>query len=232
MRSGRRRVLVPVAAVAASTAFAACHHGDSILLVEVAGNLSLSPASLNVTVEPAQAAERSFPVAPKDGAAITLPTSLSIEMAPDLTGPVTVAVSALDAAGFVIAGGTATQDEINVGGETIVVVTLVGGTMPDAGADAMPGTGGTDGSGGSGSGGTGGTGTGGRGGTGGGGVGGTGGATGTGGAAGKGGATGTGGTGGATGAGGSSGGTSGSGGTIGSGGAAGVGAPTDAGGGA
>ena len=123
-------------------------------------------------------------------------------MAPDLTGPVTVAVSALDAAGFVIASGTATQDEINVGGETIVVVTLVGGTMPDAGADAMPGTGGTDGSGGSGSGGTGGTGTGGRGGTGGGGVGGTGGATGTGGAAGKGGATGTGGTGGATGAGG------------------------------
>jgi hypothetical protein len=212
MRSVRHRAFVPVAAVAASTAIAACHRGDSILLVEVAGNLSLSPASLSVTVEPAQAAERSFPVAPKDGAAITLPTSLSVEMAPDLTGPVTVAISALDAAGFVIAAGTATQDDINVGGQTIVVVTLVGGVIPgiDAGTDATPATGGSDGSGGTGGGGMGGTGMGGTG------MGGTGmGGTGMGG-------TGSGGMVGATGLGGGGGG-----GATGMGGARG---PTDAGG--
>ena len=66
-------------------------------------------------------------VAPKDGSAITLPASLSVEMAPNLTGPVTVAVEAIDGAGFVIASGMTTQQDINVGGQTIVVVTLVSG---------------------------------------------------------------------------------------------------------
>ena len=83
MRSARHRVFIPAAAVAASTAFAACHRGDSILLVEVAGDLSLTPTSLNVTVQPSQAGYRTFTVAPKDGSAISLPASLSIEMAPN-----------------------------------------------------------------------------------------------------------------------------------------------------
>ncbi|HTB56285.1 MAG TPA: hypothetical protein VLC06_00330, partial [Polyangia bacterium] len=143
MRFPGHRVFIPAAAVAASTALAACHRGDSILLVEVAGDLSLAPTSLNVTVQPSQAGYRTFMVAPKDGAAITLPASLSVEMAPTLTGPVTVEVDAIEG-GFVIASGTTSQPEINVGGQTIVVVTLVGGSMPtvDAGSDAIPGTGG------------------------------------------------------------------------------------------
>ena len=59
-------------------------------------------------------------------------------MAPNLTGPVTVAVAAINSAGFVIADGMTTQQDINVGGQTIVVVTLVSGYMPpvDAGSDA------------------------------------------------------------------------------------------------
>jgi hypothetical protein len=143
MRFRRHRVFIPAAAVAASTAFAACHRGDSILLVEVAGNLSLAPTSLNVTVQPSQAAYRTFVIAPKDGAAITLPASLSVEMAPTLTGPITVEVDAIEG-GYVIASGTTSQQEINVGGQTIVVVTLIEGSMPrvDAGSDATPGTGG------------------------------------------------------------------------------------------
>ena len=194
MRFPRHRVFIPAAAVAASTAFAACHRGDSILLVEVAGDLSLAPTSLNVTVQPSQTGYRTFMIAPKDGAAITLPASLSVEMAPTFTGPLTVEVDAIEG-GFVIASGTTTQQEINVGGQTIVVVTLVGGSMPpvDAGRDATPGTGGQGGTagepgsgGGSGSGGMGGLGgTGGRG---------TGGGSGTGGS-GTGGASGTGGKG-------------------------------------
>ena len=158
MRSHRHRVFIPAAAVAASTVFAACHRGDSILLVEVAGNLSITPTSLNVTVQPSQAGYRTFMVAPKDGSAISLPASLSVELAPNLTGPLTVEVDAIEG-GFVIASGKTSQQEINVGGQTIVVVTLLGGSMPpvDAGSDATPGTGGSGGTGGElGSGGTGG----------------------------------------------------------------------------
>ena len=210
MRSNRHRIFIPAAAVAASTVFAACHRGDSILLVEVAGNLSLRPTSLSVTVQPAQAGYRTFMVAPKDGSAISLPASLSVELAPNLTGPLTVEVDAIEGA-FVIASGKATQQEINVGGQTIVVVTLLGGPMPpvDAGSDATPtggsgGTGGEPGSGGMG-GGTGGLGTGGNG-TGGSGTGGKGtGGSGTGGLGGAGGLGGLGGAGGKGGAGGMSG---------------------------
>jgi hypothetical protein len=149
MRSNRHRIFIPAAAVAASTVFAACHRGDSILLVEVAGNLSLTPTSLSVTVQPSQAGYRTFMAAPKDGSAISLPASLSVELAPTLTGPLTVEVDAI-AGGFVIASGKTTQQEINVGGQTIVVVTLLGGSMPpvDAGSDAIPGTGGSGGTGG------------------------------------------------------------------------------------
>jgi hypothetical protein len=203
MRFPRHRVFIPAAAVAASTAFAACHRGDSILLVEVAGDLSLAPTSLNVTVQPSQAGYRTFMIAPKDGAAITLPASLSVEMAPTFTGPLTVEVDAIEGS-VVIASGTTTQQEINVGGQTIVVVTLVGGSTPtvDAGSDAIPGTGGEGGTAGElGSGGMGGLrgtsggGTGGASGTGGGGTGGLSG-TGGGGTGGKGtGGSGTGGNG-------------------------------------
>jgi len=46
----RPRVFIPVAAVAASTVLLGCHRGDSILLVEVAGDLRLQPASFVVAV--------------------------------------------------------------------------------------------------------------------------------------------------------------------------------------
>ena len=195
MRSVRHRALVPVSAVAASTVLIGFHRGDSVLLVEVAGDLALAPASLNVSVQPAQAAQRTFTVAPKDDSAISLPTSLSVEMAPNLTGPVTVEVGAVVGA-FIIASGTTTLENINVGGETIAVVMLNGGTPApvDAGADAT-GTGGTGGTGGGGAGGLGGAG-GEAGASGSGGATGKGGSNGTGGASGSGGATGTGGSGG------------------------------------
>jgi len=190
MRSVRHRAFVPVAAVAASTALLSCHRGDSILLVEVAGDLSLAPIALTVSVQPAQAALRTFMITPKDGSAISLPTSLSVEMAPDLTGPVTVEAGAIVGSSIVATGKTTLAD-INVGGETIVVVMLTGGAPPpvDAGTDATPGTGGTGATGGGDAGGD--IGTGGTIGT-----GGAAGATGSGGAAGQGGATGSGGSGG------------------------------------
>jgi hypothetical protein len=148
MRPSRHRVVVPLAAVAASTMLFACHRGDSILLVEVAGDLRLQPASFQVAVEPAQAAERIFRVTPQGastGSTVTLPASLSIEMAPNLTGPVVLTVSAFDINGFMIAYGSTTQTDINVGGETIVVVNLTSNFPPpvDAGMDGLPGTGGS-----------------------------------------------------------------------------------------
>ncbi len=255
MRAYRHRVLVPVAAVAASTVLFACHRGDSILLVEVAGDLRLQPASFSVVVEPAQAAARTFRVTPKGGSTVTLPASLSIEMAPNLTGPVTVTVSAFDVTGYLIALGSATQTDINVGGETIIVVTLTSNFLPpvDAGMDALSGTGGSGvdagGSGGgggagvAGSGGGAGSGVAGRAGSGGsggaGGVNGAGGVAGSGGKGGASGSTGTGGmggiggmpgTGGAGGMGGRGTGGSATGGTTGTGGAIDAGGATDAGG--
>jgi hypothetical protein len=233
MRALRHRALVPLAAVAASTALFACHRGDSILLIEVAGDERLAPASFEVSVQPAQAAQRTFRVAPKNGSTVTLPTSLSVEMAPDLTGPVTVIVSAYDVSGLSLASGTATQTDINVGGETIVVVMLTSNSLPppfDAGTDAVSGTGGS-GLDASGVGGVGGTGVAGSGGAAGGGMAGRGGSaggagsagnvgtTGSGGAAGSGGKAGTSGAGGSTG----TGGLGGSGGAPGSGGAGGMG---------
>lgn len=147
MRARRPRAFVPVAAVAASTVLLACHRGDSILLVEVAGDVRLQPASFQVSVEPAQAAQKTFRIVPpggSNGATVTLPASLSIEMAPNLTGPVKVIVGAFDVNGLSIGYGSTTQTDINVGGETIVVVSLTSSYPPpvDAGADALPGTGG------------------------------------------------------------------------------------------
>ena len=74
----RRRTFVPVAAVAASTAFVACHRSDSILLVEVAGDLTLHPATLQVTVT-AGSDTRSLQIPSTAGAAIDLPASFSLE---------------------------------------------------------------------------------------------------------------------------------------------------------
>ena len=212
MRVRRPRAFVPVAAVAASTVFLACHRGDSILLVEVAGDVRLAPASFQVSVQPAQAAEKTFRVVPKNGATVTLPASLSIEMAPNLTGPVAVTVGAYDVNGLALGYGSTTQTDINVGGETIVVVTLTPSSpLPgDAGMDALTGTGGSgpDASGAGGAGGSGAGGSGGAAGSGAAGSSGTGGiagSSGSGGAAGKGGASGSGGKGGSSGSGGSTG---------------------------
>jgi hypothetical protein len=73
-----------------------------------------------------------------------------------VTGPVTVAVEALDANSCLLAEGTATQQDLNVGGQTILVVTVnatacgtIAVTRPmdagrptvdagDSGADAAP----------------------------------------------------------------------------------------------
>jgi hypothetical protein len=202
------RALVPFAAVAASTALFACHKSDSILLVEVAGDSTLHPVALQVAVTIGRQT-RSLAVPSAPGPAITLPASFSVELDPGLTGPVAVSVDATDASGFVIARGTAIQDNIDVGGQTILTVVLVAFSVQnvDGGASDASGAGGAGGSGG-------GVGTGGRGGTGGGGgIGGRGGAGGGGGIGGRGGSGGIGGHGGAGGGGRGGGGGAGAGGT-------------------
>ncbi len=109
-----RHSFVPFAAVAAS-AFAACHRSDSILLVEVAGDLTLHPATLQVTVT-AGSDTRSLQIPSTAGAAIDLPASFSLELNPSLTGPISISIEAQDAAGFAIARGSTTQQDIDVGG--------------------------------------------------------------------------------------------------------------------
>lgn len=146
MNIATERRLLPVAAVALTTWVAACHHADSILLVEVAGDLNLMPASFLVTVTAGQAGSKDLRVAPAAGGAVSLPASFTVQLPATTTGPVTVAVRALDASTAVIAQGTASQRDLNVGGQTILVVTLAAtGSIavmqpPDAGqpiADAQ-----------------------------------------------------------------------------------------------
>jgi hypothetical protein len=121
-----RRWLEPavpiVALVVASAAPPACHRPDSILLVEVAGDETLMVAQLQATVT-VGAETRSFGVPPTP-TAISLPASFSVELANNLTGPVTVHVDAFDGASNVLGSGDTTQDHINPGGQTIITVTI------------------------------------------------------------------------------------------------------------
>ena len=47
---------------------------------------------------------------------ISLPTSFTVELDRSITGPVTIAIDALDDGGYVLASGTTTQTHINTGG--------------------------------------------------------------------------------------------------------------------
>ncbi len=101
----------------------ACQRDDSILLVEVAGDLTLMPVQLSVTVT-ADARSRSFLIPPERGA-ISLPSSFTVELDRSITGPVTIAIDALDGYDTVVASGTTTQTHIIPGGQTIITITLV-----------------------------------------------------------------------------------------------------------
>ena len=67
MRSPILRPLFPLAAVALSTWVASCQRADSILLIEVAGDLKLMPAGFAVKVAPRQMGPRTIRVAPHAG---------------------------------------------------------------------------------------------------------------------------------------------------------------------
>ena len=101
-------------------ATAACQRDDSILLVEVAGDLTLMPAQLSVTVT-ASGTSRVLLVPPTP-TTISLPTSFSVELDRSITGPVTIAIDALDDGGNVLDSAATTQTHINAGGQTIITV--------------------------------------------------------------------------------------------------------------
>jgi hypothetical protein len=102
---------------------AGCEQGGSILLVEVAGDLTLMPAQLTVAVTAGGTAHEPFPVPPAP-TAISLPTSFTVELDRSITGAVTIAIDALDGYGYLVASGATTQSHIASGGQTIIVVTL------------------------------------------------------------------------------------------------------------
>jgi len=143
MYNGAVRLAWSVALVAAATVLGGCHRADSILLIEVAGDERLMVAQLAVAVT-VGSEERDFQI-PSTPAAITLPTSFSLELDDSLTGPVTVQVAAYDQSLTLLGLGTTTQDHINVGGQTIITVTIPevvtgpqDGSADDAGAGASP----------------------------------------------------------------------------------------------
>jgi hypothetical protein len=122
-----------LAVLVAAVASPACHRADSILLVEVAGDETLPVAQLEATLTvDGQTKMLAVPPSPRT---ITLPASFSVELDDSLTGPVFVHIDALDAGGGLLGSGDTTQDHINVGGQTIITVTLGGVTLL-GGADA------------------------------------------------------------------------------------------------
>ena len=84
--------------------------------------MTLAPAQLRCTVIVGYRSSTFF--VPPEPAAISLPTSFTVELDRSITGPVIVIVEALDGAGLALASGETTQAHINTGGETIVAVTL------------------------------------------------------------------------------------------------------------
>jgi len=113
-------------AVAGAAALAACQQADSILLVEVEGDLTLMPAQLQVTMTAGGQTHAPILVPPSP-TTITLPTSFTVELDRSITGPVTIKIEAFDANGVGLANGSTTQTYINTGGQTIIAVTLVTG---------------------------------------------------------------------------------------------------------
>jgi hypothetical protein len=119
----RRARISAVLALAGVLAATACQRDDSILLVEVSGDLTLVPSQLSVTVM-ADGRSRALAV-PRDPGAISLPTSFTVELDRSITGPVTIVIDALDGNMTVVASGATTQTHIIPGGQTIIAVTLV-----------------------------------------------------------------------------------------------------------
>jgi H+/gluconate symporter-like permease len=122
--SSWRRTCVVSAIVAALLAPAGCQRDDSFLLVEVAGDLMLAPAQLRATVIVGYRSTTFF--VPPEPTAISLPTSFTVELDRSITGPVTIAIDALDGGGYIVASGATTQTHISPGGQTIVTVTIAG----------------------------------------------------------------------------------------------------------
>ena len=115
-------------AAAGLLAAAACQRDDSILLVTVAGDVTIMPAQLFVIVQ-AGGKMKEFLVPPTP-TAITLPTSFTVELDRSITGPVTIAIDARDVYGYSLATGTTTQAHINTGGQTIMTVMIESGAPP------------------------------------------------------------------------------------------------------
>ena len=106
----------------------ACQRDDSILLVEVAGDVTLTLAQFAVTVN-ADRESRGLLVPPAP-TTITLPTAFTVELDRSITGPVTISIDAFDANGYLVGSGSTTQTHINTGGQTIMAVTILGAPPP------------------------------------------------------------------------------------------------------
>ena len=118
--------LLALGAVMGVAALAACQAADSILLVEVSGDLTLMPAELDVTIT-AGGQTRGPILVPPSPTPFTLPTSFTVELDRSITGPVTIEIVAFDGNGYLVAHGTATQTYIDTGGQTVIAVTLTTG---------------------------------------------------------------------------------------------------------
>jgi hypothetical protein len=132
----RSAVAVAPVVMAAALTVAGCHQADSVLLVEVSGDVTWPVAQLsaNVTI----GTTTRMLLVPETPTSISLPTSFTVALSREVTGPVVVAIDALDDAGGLLASGQTVQQHIDVGEDTVIPVALASGdpVMVDAGAFA------------------------------------------------------------------------------------------------
>lgn len=132
----RRYGLALALVVAAS--LSACHRADSLLLIEVGGDLRFQPWQFQVTIS-AGGLTKTI-IVPPTPQPITLPASFTVQLDRKVTGPVIVTVDAFDEAGAYVGTGRTQQEHIQPGEDTIIAVILPSTLPPpdDGGINSDP----------------------------------------------------------------------------------------------
>jgi hypothetical protein len=131
-----------------------CKKPDTILLIEIAGPISIKPSQFLVNVNAGFVTRLlEVPLEPRSkDDPIILPTSFSLGLDRSHTGPITVTIDARGDDKSTVGFGTTIQQHIVIGGQTVITVFLMEGMDPgpDGGAGAGGGGGSTTGGGGQG----------------------------------------------------------------------------------
>jgi hypothetical protein len=142
-----RRVTFGLLSLLGLSFASACKQPDSILLIEVSGPTDIMAVQFYVTVavDTYHTTEAFYVPAtpmPSDHT-IVLPASFTIELDSSHSGPIAITIEARDAEKSPLGSGSTMQQHIELGGQTIIPVTLTD-APPPGGVDGSSDAGSTD----------------------------------------------------------------------------------------